>query len=164
MSSVCACERACLHSHWPADDQVPFVGPVGQTHARVWQPAGRVDADVAPLVWSHGVDHVEDHLRQHTRTNRQTVMHTHTHGVRSQRRCLIFSSSGSICLLPFPAISSPCRLQSELFNVDCLFRLKFKLIIKSLHSLQSSNRILKHPSSLCTSLSNCSLNCSFNKR
>lgn len=54
-------------SHRPADHQVSLVGSVSQSHPRIWQPASRVDADVAPLVRSHGVDHVEHHLK-HRRT------------------------------------------------------------------------------------------------
>lgn len=106
---VCVCVSA--DSHWPADDQVTLVGPVGQTHARVGQPAGRVDADVAPLVRSHGVDHVEDHLRQHAHRDTQT----HTRRQKTE-----------IGLLTFPVISWQDVLESELFPVCCLFSLKFK--------------------------------------
>lgn len=49
--------------HWPADDQVSLVGSVGQSHAWLWKPSGWVNTDVSPLVWSHGVDHIEHHLR-----------------------------------------------------------------------------------------------------
>lgn len=54
-------------SHRPADHQVSLVGSVSQSHPWIRQPASRVDADVAPLVRSHGVDHVEHHLKhRHT--------------------------------------------------------------------------------------------------
>lgn len=52
------------YSHRSANDQVALVGPICQTHPWIWKPASWVDADVAPLVWSHGVDHVKDHLKQ----------------------------------------------------------------------------------------------------
>lgn len=56
-------------SHRPADDQVSLVGSIRQTHPRIRQPASRVDADVAPLVWSHRVNHVEHHLKHTGRVN-----------------------------------------------------------------------------------------------
>lgn len=58
-------------SHRPADDQVSLVGSVRQTHPWIREPASGVDADVAPLVWRHGVNHVEHHLK-HT-SNRHTL-------------------------------------------------------------------------------------------
>lgn len=33
-------DRREHYSHRPANDQVPFVGPVGQAHPRVWKPSG----------------------------------------------------------------------------------------------------------------------------
>lgn len=51
------------HSHGPADHKVPLVGSISQSHPRVGQPAGGVNANVAPLVWSHGVNHVKHHLK-----------------------------------------------------------------------------------------------------
>lgn len=59
-------------SHRPADDQVSLVGSISQTHPRIRQPASRVDADVAPLVWSHRVDHVEHHLKHTGKVNTHT--------------------------------------------------------------------------------------------
>ena len=50
--------------HRTADHQVSLVGSVSQAYSRIRQPASRVDADVAPLVRSHGVNHVEHHLKQ----------------------------------------------------------------------------------------------------
>lgn len=58
-----------IDSHRPADDQVTLVGSISQTHPWIRQPASRVDTDVASLVWSHGVDHIEDHLKQRQAVN-----------------------------------------------------------------------------------------------
>lgn len=52
-----------VYLHWPADDQVTFIGSVGQSHAWLWKPPGRINTDVSSLVWSHGVHHIKHHLQ-----------------------------------------------------------------------------------------------------
>lgn len=56
-------QRVCSADlHRSADDEVTLVGTVGKTQARFWEPAGRVDADVSPLIRSHGVHHIKHSL------------------------------------------------------------------------------------------------------
>lgn len=50
------------HSLWSADHQVSLVGTIGQAEPRLRQPAGRVDADMSPLVSRHGIKDVENSL------------------------------------------------------------------------------------------------------
>lgn len=50
------------HSLWSADHQVSLVGAIGQAEPRLRQPAGRVDADMSPLVSRHGIKDVENSL------------------------------------------------------------------------------------------------------
>lgn len=57
------------NSHRPADDQVSLIGSISQTHPWIRQPASGVYTDMAPLVWSHWVDHVKHHLKQTNRFN-----------------------------------------------------------------------------------------------
>lgn len=59
------------NSLWSADHQVSFVGTVGQPKAWLWQPAGRVDADMSPLVSRHGVKNVENSLGEGERRKKK---------------------------------------------------------------------------------------------
>lgn len=59
------------NSLWSADHQVSFVGTVGQPKPWLRQPAGRVDADMSPLVSRHGVKDVENSLGEGERRKRR---------------------------------------------------------------------------------------------
>lgn len=59
------------HSLWSADHQVSFVGTIGQAKPWLRQPAGRVNADMSPLVSRHGVKDVENSLGRGKREGKE---------------------------------------------------------------------------------------------